>query len=332
MNDLSNEYQTAVTKVQQCRREIGKAIIGQREIVEQVLLAILCNGNVLLEGVPGLGKTELAKTISHVLKLSFSRIQFTPDLMPSDITGTTMIVKKDGENHFSFEKGPIFANLVLADEINRATPKTQAALLEAMQEKTVTSTHTTYQLPLPFMVLATQNPIESEGTYPLPEAQLDRFIFKLLVPFPNKKELKDIVNLTLSFQDDLTKPTTILSAEDIFDIRSLIMELPVSDIVMDYAMQLVLNTHPELPDAPEITRNYVTLGASPRGAQAIIRTAKARAMLEHRFNVSFDDIDYVALPALRHRISLNFEAIQDELSADDILIKLIQVTHDSINI
>lgn len=332
MGDLSNEYQTAVTKIRQCRNEIGKAIIGQKKIVEQLLLAILCDGNVLLEGVPGLGKTQLAKTISHVLKLSFSRIQFTPDLMPSDITGTTMIVKKDGENHFSFEKGPVFANLVLADEINRATPKTQAALLEAMQEKTVTSTHTTYQLPLPFMVLATQNPIESEGTYPLPEAQLDRFLFKLLIPFPDRKELKDIVNLTLSPEDDLTRPVPILSAEDIFDIRSLIMELPVSDVVMDYAMQLVLNTHPELPDAPETTHTYLTAGASPRGAQAIIRTAKAHAMLEHRFNVSFDDIDYVTFPALRHRIQLSFEAITDNLSADDILIKLIDETRNSMNI
>lgn len=330
MSNLSNEYQIAITKIQQCRREIGKVIIGQKQIVEQVLLAILSDGNVLLEGVPGLGKTELAKTISHVLKLSFSRIQFTPDLMPSDITGTTMITKKDGENHFSFEKGPIFANLVLADEINRATPKTQAALLEAMQEKTVT-VHTTYQLPLPFMVLATQNPIESEGTYPLPEAQLDRFLFKLLVPFPTKEELKDIVNLTLSLQDDLTRPTTILSAEDIFDIRSLIMELPASDLVVDYAAQIVLNTHPELPNAPELTRKYITLGASPRGVQAIIRTAKARAMLERRFNVSFDDIDYVALPALRHRISLNFQAIQDGLSADDILAQIIKKTYDSIS-
>lgn len=332
MNDLSYEYQTAITKIQQCKTEISKAIIGQKKIVEQLLLAILCDGNVLLEGVPGLGKTQLAKTVSHVLKLSFSRIQFTPDLMPSDITGTTMITKKDGENHFSFEKGPVFANLVLADEINRATPKTQAALLEAMQEKTVTSTHTKYYLPLPFTVLATQNPIESEGTYPLPEAQLDRFLLKLLVPFPDKKELKEIVNLTLSQEDDLTKPMPILSADDIFSIRSMIMELPISDIVMDYAMQLILNTHPELPDAPEITHTYLIAGASPRGAQAMIRTAKAHAMLNHRFNVSFDDIDYVALPALRHRIQLGFEAVTENLSADDILIKLMERTHESMNI
>lgn len=332
MNDLSNEYQSAVTRIRQCKKEIGKAIIGQKEIVEQLLLAVLCDGNVLLEGVPGLGKTQLAKTVSSVLDLSFSRIQFTPDLMPADITGTTLITKKDGENHFTFEKGPVFANLVLADEINRATPKTQAALLEAMQEKTVTISHTTHELPLPFMVLATQNPIENEGTYPLPEAQLDRFLFKLLVPFPDKKELKDIVNLTLSPLDDLTRPLKILSADDILELRSLVMEIPVSDTVMDYAMQLVLNTHPELPDAPEITRTFLTAGASPRGAQAIICTAKAHAMLEHRFNVSFDDIDYVALPALRHRIQTGFEAVTENLSQDDILIKLIDYTRTSMEI
>ncbi len=320
---LEDEYQSAVTKIRQCRTEIGKAIIGQKEIVEQLLLAILCDGNVLLEGVPGLGKTQLAKTISQVLDLSFSRIQFTPDLMPADVTGTMLIVKKDGQNAFSFEKGPVFANLVLADEINRATPKTQAALLEAMQEKTVTAGNTTYSLPLPFTVLATQNPIENEGTYPLPEAQLDRFLFKLLVPFPEKEELKEIVSLTLGPEDDLKRPLTCLTAEDIFNIRSLIMNLPVSDTVMDYAMQLVLNTHPELPDAPELTRTCLLSGASPRGAQAIIRTAKARAMLNHRYNVSFDDIDCVALPALRHRIALGFEAVTSNLSADDIIKKLL---------
>lgn len=332
MNDLSNEYQSAITKIRQCRKEIGKAIIGQKEIVEQLLLAILCDGNVLLEGVPGLGKTQLAKTVSDVFDLSFSRIQFTPDLMPADITGTTLITKKDGENHFTFEKGPVFANLVLADEINRATPKTQAALLEAMQEKTVTISHTTHKLPLPFIVLATQNPIENEGTYPLPEAQLDRFLFKLLIPFPDKKELKDIVNLTLSPLDDLTRPLKMLSGDDILELRSLVMEIPVSDAVMDYAMQLVLNTHPERSDAPEITHTFLTAGASPRGAQAIIRTAKAHAMLEHRFNVSFDDIDYVVFPSLRHRIQTGFEAVTENLSADDILIKLIDYTRSSMGI
>lgn len=332
MNDLSKEYQSAVTKIRQCKTEIGKAIIGQKDIVEQLLLAILCDGNVLLEGVPGLGKTQLAKTVSQVLDLSFSRIQFTPDLMPADITGTTLITKKDGENKFTFEKGPVFANLVLADEINRATPKTQAALLEAMQEKTVTISHTSYHLPLPFLVLATQNPIESEGTYPLPEAQLDRFLFKLFVPFPDRQELKDIVKLTLSPADDLTKPANILSAEDIFEIRSLIQEIPVSDAVMDYAMQLVLNTHPELPDAPEITHTYLTSGASPRGAQAMIRTAKAHAMLEHRFNVSFDDIDYVTLPALRHRIQTSFEAVTENLSEDAVLLDLIEYTRNAMKI
>lgn len=332
MNDLSQEYQAAIAKIQQCKQEIGKAIIGQHDIVQQLLLAILCDGNVLLEGVPGLGKTQLAKTAAQVLDLSFSRIQFTPDLMPSDITGTTIITKKDGENTFHFEKGPVFANLVLADEINRATPKTQAALLEAMQEKTVTAGHHTHKLPQPFFVLATQNPIEHEGTYPLPEAQLDRFLFKLLVPFPTHQELKEIVTLTLSPADTHETPTTLLSAEEIFSIRSLITNLPVADTVMDYAMQLVLNTHPELANAPEITKTYVTAGASPRGAQAVICAAKAYAMLDHRFHVSFDDIDYTAFPALRHRIELGFEAVAQHLSPDDIIAGIITETRHSIDI
>lgn len=310
-----------IDKVKKCEQEIGKGIVGQREVIRQVLLAILADGNVLLEGVPGLGKTELVKAISKVLTMQFSRIQFTPDLMPSDVTGTNLIVKKDGNNAFRFEPGPVFANIVLADEINRATPKTQSALLEAMQEKTVTVGKTTYELPQPFMVLATQNPIENEGTYPLPEAQLDRFLFKLLVEFPKKEELKEIMDLTVTNQK--TELSGILTGEDIIAIRNTIREMPISDAVMDYALSIVVATHPESDGAMEISKKYIANGASPRAAQAIVKTAKARAFLEGRFNVSFEDVAFVAYPALRHRLALNFEAVSDGVWADDVIRQII---------
>lgn len=310
-----------IDKVKKCEQEIGKGIVGQREVIRQVLLAILADGNVLLEGVPGLGKTELVKAISKVLTMQFSRIQFTPDLMPSDVTGTNLIVKEDGNNVFRFEPGPVFANIVLADEINRATPKTQSALLEAMQEKTVTVGKTTYELPQPFMVLATQNPIENEGTYPLPEAQLDRFLFKLLVEFPKKEELKEIMDLTVTNQK--TELSGILTGEDIIAIRNTIREMPISDAVMDYALSIVVATHPESDGAMEISKKYIANGASPRAAQAIVKTAKARAFLEGRFNVSFEDVAFVAYPALRHRLALNFEAVSDGVWADDVIRQII---------
>ena len=310
-----------IDKVKKCEQEIGKGIVGQREVIRQVLLAILADGNVLLEGVPGLGKTELVKAISKVLTMQFSRIQFTPDLMPSDVTGTNLIVKEDGNNAFRFEPGPVFANIVLADEINRATPKTQSALLEAMQEKTVTVGKTTYELPQPFMVLATQNPIENEGTYPLPEAQLDRFLFKLLVEFPKKEELKEIMDLTVTNQK--TELSGILTGEDIITIRNTIREMPISDAVMDYALSIVVATHPESDGAMEISKKYIANGASPRAAQAIVKTAKARAFLEGRFNVSFEDVAFVAYPALRHRLALNFEAVSDGVWADDVIRQII---------
>ena len=287
-----------------------------------MIIAILTDGNVLLEGVPGVGKTQMVKAISRSMNLAFSRIQFTPDLMPADVTGTNLIVKEEGQNKFQFEAGPIFANIVLADEINRATPKTQSALLEAMQEKTVTVGKQTYLLPKPFMVLATQNPIENEGTYPLPEAQLDRFLFKLNVRFPAKDELKDIVNLTVNQKETVLSP--VMTAEDILRIRQVIYDMPIADAVMDYAMNLVYNTHPELKDVPDITKKYVSNGASPRAAQAIIKTAKARALMEHRFNVSFEDIQYVAFPVLRHRMICNFEALSDNMTPDKIVAQLIQ--------
>lgn len=309
--------QNMIDKIKACEAEIGKGIIGQRGIIRQVLLAILSDGNVLLEGVPGLGKTELVKAISKVLSTSFSRIQFTPDLMPADVTGTNLIIKEEGNNVFQFEAGPVFANIVLADEINRATPKTQSALLEAMQEKTVTVGKTTYELPKPFMVLATQNPIENEGTYPLPEAQLDRFLFKLLVEFPSKAELKEIMDITVTNQKVELSP--VMNGDDIIAIRTAIKDMPIADAVMDYALSLVVATHPEQADAPEITKKYVACGASPRAAQAIVKTAKARAFMEGRYNVAFEDIQFVAYPALRHRLALNFEAISDGVSADDVI-------------
>jgi MoxR-like ATPase len=315
------EIKEMVAKVNACEAEIGKAIIGQKDIIRQVILAILSDGNVLLEGVPGLGKTELVKAISRVFQMSFSRIQFTPDLMPADVTGTNLILKEGDRNVFQFEPGPVFAQLVLADEINRATPKTQAALLEAMQEKTVTAGRKTYELPSPFLVLATQNPIENEGTYPLPEAQMDRFLFKLHVEFPSKEELKEILQITVGTKRQ--ELHSVISGEEVLRMREVICEVPVSDAVMDYALSIVVATHPEVDGAPEVVQRYVAAGASPRAAQAIIKTARARAWMEGRYNVAFEDVDYVAYPALRHRLITNFEAIADGVSADILIDNII---------
>ncbi|WP_202711566.1 AAA family ATPase [Sporosalibacterium faouarense] len=311
------------SKVNEIKDEIGKAIIGQKDVVEQVLIAILCEGNVLLEGVPGLGKTQLVKTIGKVLSLDFSRIQFTPDLMPADVVGTNIIAHdEDGASKFIFQKGPIFSNIVLADEINRATPKTQSAMLEAMQEKTVTVGSNTYNLDKPFFVLATQNPIEMEGTYPLPEAQMDRFLFKLDVKFPNASELADIVNITTVKGDiKLSKVTT---GKEIVDMANIAKEIPIAKPVMEYAMNLILFTHPENQVSPDITKRYVRFGSSPRGAQAIIKAARVKALMEGRYNVSFDDIAYAAYPVLRHRIILNFEAVSDNITSDFIIEELIK--------
>ncbi|MFG6348541.1 MAG: MoxR family ATPase [Lachnospiraceae bacterium] len=305
-----------------CEQEIAKAIIGQEEVVHEIMLAILADGNVLLEGVPGLGKTQLVKTISKVLDLSFSRIQFTPDLMPADVTGTNLIIKENGNNVFRFEQGPVFANIVLADEINRATPKTQAAMLEAMQEKTVTVGKNTYPLPSPYMVLATQNPIENEGTYPLPEAQLDRFIFKINMEFPTLDELKRIMDVTVTNTKPVLNP--VLNGSDIIEMRELIRDIPVADAVQEYALKIVLGTHPELASSPGNVKKYFMAGASPRAAQAIFLTAKARALLDGRYNVSFDDVDAVALPALRHRVMEGFEAVSEGINVDDVLKELIK--------
>ena len=314
------EMQQIIYQIQSCEEEIGKAIIGQKAIIRQMLIAILTDGNVLLEGVPGLGKTQMVKAVSKAMNLAFSRIQFTPDLMPADVTGTNLIIREENQNKFQFEPGPVFSNIVLADEINRATPKTQSALLEAMQEKTVTVGNHTYELPKPYMVLATQNPIENEGTYPLPEAQLDRFLFKLLIEFPSLEELKQIMHLTVEGQQEQIQQ--VLTAGDLMEMRQVVRDIPVSAAVEEYALALVIGTHPDSEYAVKEVKQYVLEGASPRAAQAILLTAKARALLDGRYNVSFDDIDDVAKAALRHRLALNFDALSENIVADTIIAAL----------
>lgn len=309
MSDIENYQQ----KIRDCEQEISKGIIGQKDIIRQVMLALLSGGNVLLEGMPGLGKTMLVRTISQVFLLSFKRIQFTPDLMPSDVTGTNIMVKDEGRSSFRFERGPIFANLVLADEINRATPKTQSALLEAMQEHTVTVGNESHRLDEPFLVLATQNPIEQEGTYPLPEAQLDRFMFKVLVKFPSKEELRGIVELTEGQKQPQIRG--LAGAEELLAARSLVAQIPIADAVMNYILELVMATHEENP--------YVREGASPRAAQALIRASRARAFMEGRLNVSFEDVQSVAYPVLRHRVLLSFDAISEGVTEDDVIRQMI---------
>lgn len=310
------------TKIKRCEEEIAKGIIGQKDIIRNVLIAIFADGNVLLEGMPGMGKTQLVKTIGKVLNLSFSRIQFTPDLMPADVVGTNIVVKENDKTLFKFEKGPVFTNLLLADEINRATPKTQSALLEAMGEKTVTVGKTTYEMAKPFMVLATQNPIEQEGTYPLPEAQLDRFLFKLNVDFPNLQELKEIMDLTLT--NNKVQFDAVLEGDEILKIREIIREIKLAEAVKEFALKLILATHPEIPETTEFVKKYVEAGASPRAAQGIISGAKVRAVMEGRLNVSFEDIKALAYPVLRHRIILNFDAITEGLSEESIIDKILE--------
>ncbi|HOE56437.1 MAG TPA: MoxR family ATPase [Bacillota bacterium] len=313
-----------IDTINRVEAEIGKAIVGQKDIIRQVLISVLAGGNVLLEGVPGLGKTQLVKTLAKVMDLSFSRIQFTPDLMPADVMGTNIIVRDEsGNSRFEFQKGPVFANIVLADEINRATPKTQSALLEAMQEQTVTVGKTTYSLPQPFLVLATQNPIEMEGTYPLPEAQMDRFLFKLNVLFPSFDELWDIVDITTA--NKTIELERVIDGASILDIRKIIKEVPIARPVQEYALKVVMGTHPENDEAPESTKKYIRFGASPRAAQAIITASKARALMKGRYNVSFEDIKYVAYPSLRHRFFLNFDALADGVTTDGLIAELLEM-------
>lgn len=300
--------------------EISKDIIGQKDIIHKIIISMIADGNVLLEGLPGTGKTQLVKTVARVMDLSFSRIQFTPDLMPADVTGTNMMDAESGR--VEFKKGPVFANIVLADEINRATPKTHSALLEAMQEKTVTAGNTTFSLPDPFFVLATQNPLELEGTYPLPEAQLDRFIFKLDVKFPSESELMEIVNITTGKGG--AKSQKLFNGDKIKEMRDIAVEVPVADAVARYAMDVIIKSHPEIDKSPEAVKKYVRYGSSPRGAQAIIRTARINALSKGRFNVAYDDIKDVAYDVLRHRIFLNFEALSDRVNVEDIISELLK--------
>ncbi|MCR4778838.1 MAG: MoxR family ATPase [Lachnospiraceae bacterium] len=303
------EIGTMREKILSCEKEIKKGIIGQERIIRDVIIAMLSGGNVLLEGEPGLGKTQLVKTVAKVCDLKFNRIQFTPDLMPADVTGTTLIVQEDGKNTFSFEEGPVFANMVLADEINRATPKTQSALLEAMAEHTVTTGKVTRALPSPFFVLATENPIENEGTYPLPEAQLDRFFFKLFMEYPGKEELLSIMNITVG--TEVPEINKVLTGDDILAAREMIKNIPMSSEVASYAADVVLSTHPESEKANETCKKYVSCGASPRALQCIFMASKAEAFLNGRMNVSFDDVKEVAYKVLNHRVLLNYEGIAD---------------------
>ena len=299
-------------------KEIARFIVGQEALVRQTLITLLAGGNALLEGVPGLGKTMLVRTMSDVMDIHFSRIQFTPDLMPADIVGTNIIAEDEqGRRRFQFERGPIFANLVLADEINRATPKTQSAMLEAMQERTVTVAKQIHQLPKPFFVLATQNPLEMEGTYPLPEAQLDRFFFKIDVPFPSVEDLVTIAERTTSGEAITLEKVT--NGPTIIAMQQLARQVPVASHVMHYAARLLAATHPNNAIAPDAVRQYVRFGSSPRGMQAMILAGKILALLDNRFNVAFDDIRTAATPALRHRLILNFEAQAEGVNADSIV-------------
>lgn len=298
--------------------QIQRDMIGQKEVVEGTVIAMIAGGNVLLEGVPGVGKTRLVRSLGRVFNLPFSRIQFTPDLMPADVTGTNIVVKNEkGDSSFQFQPGPVFSNIILADEINRATPKTQSALLEAMQEHTVTVMGVSRKLNEPFFVLATQNPIEQDGTYPLPEAQMDRFMFKLIVKNPELDELMDIVNMTQKTMTEVADAAC--DGEGLLQMRATANAIPVAEPVMRYAMTLCSATHPDSECASEAAKKYVRLGASPRAGQALISAAKVRALLNGRFNVSYGDLHELAYPVLRHRLKLNFEAIAERVSADQII-------------
>lgn len=306
------------------REQIARVIVGQEAVVEQMLWCIFAGGHALLEGIPGLGKTALVRTVADTLELSFSRIQFTPDLMPSDITGTNVIsFGPQGSAEMTFQPGPVFSSIVLADEINRASPKTQSAMLEAMQEQTVTVGGETRSLPRPFFVLATQNPLEQEGTYPLPEAQLDRFMLKIHVGYPSQEELKEIVRRTTSTL--MPSADKAASAQELLDIRQATREVLLADEVLDYGVRLLLMTHPEESGAPEMVRNYVRFGSGPRGIQSMISAAKVRAVSKGRMHVSTGDIAAVAVPALRHRLFLNFEGQSSGIAADDVIQEILNL-------
>ncbi len=319
---VSKNYKNTVSenlqKFELVRKEIGNVIVGQENVVELALLALLCEGHVLLEGVPGLGKTILVRSLADSLKLKFSRIQFTPDLMPADVLGTSMAIQnKRGDFDLKFEKGPVFANLLLADEINRASPKTQSALLEAMQEKTVTVRGEKHELPRPFMVLATQNPLEMEGTYPLPEAQIDRFFFKILVKHPSEKELMEIMDRTVGAQTSSAHP--VMEESELSSLQKAVREVLAPENVTNYAARLVLSTQPENEYSPENVKKYIRYGAGPRGVQALILASKAQAIIRGRFNISIDDVKLLACPSLRHRIALNFDGQSEGINIDELI-------------
>ena len=317
-----NGLQQAVAQLDRVRSEIAKIIVGQQDIVDGVLICLLAGGHVLLEGVPGLGKTTLLRTLGRVLHLRYSRIQFTPDLMPADIVGSVMIETDDrGARALKFQPGPIFANLVLADEINRATPKTQSALLEAMQERTVTSGTTTHHLEAPFLVMATQNPIEMEGTYPLPEAQLDRFLMKLIVTYPSRADLTAIVERTI--QRDETELSTVVDADGILELRRVCRDMLVAKHVQDYAIDLVMATQPSGDISHDLAKKYIRYGSSPRGAPALVECGRVLALMKGRVHVSTDDLRAVAPAVLRHRIIMNFDAHADGQTPDTLLNKII---------
>jgi MoxR-like ATPase len=309
--------ETFAERAQAIEREVGSVIVGQRDLVRQTMTGLLANSHVLLEGVPGLGKTMLVRTIADVIDCTFNRIQFTPDLMPADITGTNILIEEGGSRVFRFQPGPIFANLVLADEINRATPKTQSSLLEAMQEHQVTVARQRFPLDAPFFVLATQNPLEMEGTYPLPEAQLDRFLFKVMVPFPSEDDLITIMDRTTGIE--AVTAGKVCTAAEIVEMQRLARSVPIAPHITAFAVSVLAATHPDQPRAPELVREYVRYGASPRGAQALVTAGKIFALLDGRFNVSVDDVRVAALPSLRHRIILNFEGEAEGITTEAVV-------------
>jgi MoxR-like ATPase len=322
MQALQEQFSTFTDLFSQLKTEIGKAFIGQQELIDRILICLFCEGHVLLEGLPGLGKTLLVKILGEAFDLRFSRIQCTPDLMPADVIGTNMLIEDSrGIQRFEFQPGPLFGNVVLVDEINRTTPKTQSAFLEAMQEKEVTVLGKSHALETPFLLLATQNPIEMEGTYPLPEAQLDRFFFKLKVEYPNMEELSRIIDLTTSG----AAPTiqAVSNREVLREMSRLVKKVKIAEDVKRFALRIVLATHPESPDAGEDVKRYVSYGASPRGAQSLVLAAKAKALAAGRYNVSYDDLRDIALPSLRHRILLNFEGEVAKITSDDIIASIL---------
>src|SRR5947209_12797753 len=319
MESRADEFRTRYNQV---KSEIGKVIVGHDEIVHGILTCLFIGGHALLEGVPGLGKTLLVRTLADALRLDFNRIQFTPDLMPADLIGTNIVMEApDGKRSFQFQRGPIFSQIVLADEINRATPKTQSALLEAMQEHSVTVGGQVHTLKEPFFVMATQNPIEQEGTYPLPEAQLDRFLFKLVVGYSTREELTIVLDRTT--RGEKPKAEKVIDGDTLLRLQQLVREIIIAPHVQDYAIRMALATHPEGPFATDITNQYIRWGSSPRGAQTLVLAAKVRALLDGRYNVSFEDVRRVYLPAMRHRVLLNFEAQAEGVAADDVLLKVL---------